>query len=96
MDYLTPSMLDFLDKVGTLAVLALVALAVITDKLIWHTRYKMSEARAARWEKVALDALTAGAAAGVKAAEVAVEVVSAIPDPQGERDRERSERVDGR
>lgn len=63
-------------------VLAVVAVAVITDKLVWHTRLKNAQERADRWEKVALDALTAGAQAGVKAAEVAVGVVNAIPDPQ--------------
>jgi hypothetical protein len=73
-------------KVSTFAVLVVMALAVITDKLVWHTRLKKAEDRADRWEQIALEALTAGAQAGVKAAEVAVGVVSAIPDPQGERD----------
>lgn len=70
-----------LDKVGSVAVLLTVAIAVITDKLVWHTRLKRAEERAERWERVAIEALTAGAQAGVKAAEVTVDVVSAIPDP---------------
>lgn len=81
-----------LDKITALAILAAVALAVIKDKLIWHTRMESAESmwrerlakaegRADRWETVALEALTAGAQAGVKAAEVAVGVVSALPDP---------------
>ena len=72
---------NFLNQVSIAIVLALIALAVITDKLVWHTRLKNSEARADRWEKIALEALTSGALAGVKAAEAAVSVVSNIPDP---------------
>jgi len=72
---------DYIDRLGTTAVLALIAIAVITDKLVWHTRLKNAQKRADRWEKVALDALTAGAQAGVKAAEVAADVVSSFPDP---------------
>lgn len=78
MEFLT---LANVDKVSSLAVLAIVAILVITDKLVWHTRLKRAEERADRWETVALEALSAGAQAGIKAAEVAVGVVSAIPDP---------------
>lgn len=74
-----------LDQLSGLVILAAVALSVITDKLVWHTRLKAAEARADRWEAVALNALTAGAQAGVKAAETAVDVVSALPDPGSER-----------
>lgn len=70
------------DKVSAVAVVIIVCTLVITDKLGWHTRWERAEARADRWEKVALEALTAGAQAGVKAAEVAVGVVSALPDPK--------------
>lgn len=84
--------LGMLDKLSTLVVLSALALSVITDKLIWHTRLddvearfkseiERAEKRADRWERVALDAMQAGAQAGVKAAETAVDVVSAIPDP---------------
>lgn len=73
--------LEALDKITSAVVLMLVALAVISDKLIWHKRFDAVEKQRARWEKIALEALTAGAQAGVKAAEVTVDVVSAMPDP---------------
>lgn len=73
-----------LDQITVVSVLALVALAVITDKLVWYKRLEKSEARADRWEKIALDALRTGAQAGVAAAEVAADVVSALPDPARE------------
>lgn len=78
MDFIT---LSALNDISVAVVLGAVALSVITDKLVWHTRLKDAENRAARWEKVALDALMAGATAGVVAAETAVEVVSNLPDP---------------
>ena len=81
--------LNVLDRLTAVAVLSLVALAVITDKLVWHTRLKNAEARADRWERIALDALSAGAQAGVKAAEVTADVVSALPDPVLEQQRKR-------
>lgn len=88
MDFLTYTNID---NISVTAVIGLLALAVITDKLVWHTRLKAAEARATRWEKIALDALTGPAQAGVRAAEVAVGVVSALPDPQGVRDRLRED-----
>lgn len=75
------------DRITGTGVLIVIAVLVITDKLVWHTRLKSANARADRWEAIALEALHSGAQAGVKAAEVAVSVVSAIPDPQGDRDR---------
>lgn len=93
MDWFSPALLDFVDKVGAVTVVLLIALAIITDKLIWHTRYKAANDRADRWEKIALDALTGPAQAGVRAAEVAVDVVSNLPDPQGDRERAQSEGV---
>lgn len=71
------------DKITGYGVIIIVAVGVITDKLVWHTRLKKAEKRADRWESIALEALTAGAQAGVKAAEIAVDVVSAIPSPTG-------------
>ena len=67
------------------AVLIGMAVAVITDKLVWHTRLKAAEKRADKWERIAIDALTTGAQAGVTAAEVAAGVVSALPDPSAEK-----------
>lgn len=81
MDFLSVALLD---NITSVVVLSAIALSVITDKLVWHTRLKKAEARADRWEAIALEALTAGAQAGVKAAEVTAEVVSAFPDPTGQ------------
>lgn len=69
------------DRLGMVTVVVFIAFAVIMDKLVWHTRLTNAEARADRWEQIALEALTLGARAGVKAAEVTVDVVSAMPDP---------------
>lgn len=82
--------LDTLDRLTAVVVLAAVAIAVITDKLVWHTRLRKTELRAERWERVALEALKAGAHAGVTAAEVTADIVSAMPDPVRER-QERGE-----
>ena len=77
------SNLSVLENISIVSILILVAVAVITDKLVWHTRLKNAEARADRWERVALEALTSGAQAGVKAAETTVELVSALPPERG-------------
>lgn len=76
-----------IDRLGAVGTLILIAVMVIMDKLVWHTRLAKAEARADRWEKAALAALTIGAQAGVKAAEAAVDVVAALPNPQGDRDK---------
>lgn len=73
--------LNVLNRLLAVPILAAGAILALTDKLIWHTRLKKAEDRAERWERVALNALSAGAEAGVKAAEVTVDVVSAMPDP---------------
>ena len=86
MEYLT---IDSIDRLGTVGVLIGIALLVITDKLVWHTRLKRVIARADKWEAIALAALRSDAQAGVQAAETAVSVVAALPDPQGDRDRAR-------
>jgi hypothetical protein len=75
-----------IDRISGVVILAAMAVLVITDKLVWHTRLRSANARADRWEAIALKALTAGAAAGIQAAEVAVDVVASLPDPQGERE----------
>lgn len=77
--------LTVLNRLLAVPILAGFALLVITDKLIWHTRLARETARADRWERIALDALRAGAEAGVKAAEVTADVVSALPDPANRR-----------
>lgn len=40
-----------------IAGLLLVAILVLTDKLVWHTRLAKAEARCDRWEGIALKAL---------------------------------------
>lgn len=84
-----------IDRVGTVAILGVIAVLVIMDKLVWHTRLKKETERADRWEGIALEAMRSGAVAGIRAAEVAVNVVSAIPDPQGDRDRRAAEGMVG-
>jgi Flp pilus assembly protein TadB len=92
MDFLT---IANVDRLGAVATLIIVAVAVITDKLVWHTRLARATARADRWEQIALDALVASARAGVQAAETAVEVIASIPDPQGDRDKATAARKKG-
>jgi len=72
-----------IDKISSVGILATVAILTITDKIWWHTRGKRAEEQRDRWEKIALDALSAGAQAGVAAAETTAEIVSSIkpPDP---------------
>lgn len=70
-----------IDKISAFGVLVTVAVLVITDKLVWHTRLRAAENRADRWERIALSALSSGAEAGVAAAEVTAKMVSALPDP---------------
>lgn len=72
-----------LDNLTTVGVVVAMAILVITDKLIWHKRLAASEARADRWETIALEALTSGAKAGVSAAETTADIVSALPAPTG-------------
>lgn len=81
MEFLSPGQIE---DIGVIALFSIFALAVITDKLVWHTRLTKANERADRWEQVALEALRAGATAGVRAAETAVDVVSALPDPNNQ------------
>lgn len=83
-----------LDRLGAVTTLIVIAILVIRGKLVWHTVLDQERERANRWEQTALDLLTS-ARAGVTAAETTAAIVSNIPDPQGERDRARSEGVNG-
>lgn len=62
------------------AALALVALLVITDKLVWHTRLKAAERRADRWESIALSSLGVAEKLTVQA-EVTNDLLAKLPDP---------------
>ena len=74
-------------QVGVAAVLGIVALLVITDKLVWHKRLKAAEQRADRWEQIALTSLGVAEKLTVHA-EVSNEVFTRLPDPAIE-ERER-------
>jgi len=78
--------LPTLDRIGAATTLIIVAVLVITEKLIWHKRFEKVEKDRDKWQKIALDALTTGADAGVRAAETAVAIVANIPDPKTERE----------
>lgn len=71
------------DSITAVGVLIAIAILVITDRLVWHTRLHAAEARADRWESIALEALTMSANVSVKAAEVSSEVLAHLPDPTG-------------
>lgn len=62
------------------AALVVVALMVITDKLIWHTRLAKVEKQRDDWQAMALRALGVADKMTVHA-EVANEIVSKLPDP---------------
>lgn len=79
--------LPAVDRIGAVGTLITIAILVITDKLVWHTRLKKSEERADKWEAIALDLAKISTTTAVRTAEVAVGVVSSLPDPQGDRDR---------
>lgn len=74
-------MIPALDRIGSVTTLIIIAFLVITEKLIWHKRFDKLQADRDKWQKIAIDALTGPAQAGVRAAEVAATVVSALPDP---------------
>lgn len=77
--------LPALDRIGSVTTVLLIAFLVISEKLIWHKRFDKLRDDRDRWQQIALDALTGPAQAGVRAAEVAVGVVSRIPDPSDTR-----------
>lgn len=73
--------------VGTItgpAALVMIALMVITDKLIWHTRLEKCERDRQRWEDMALGMLGVAEKLTVQA-EVTNEVLSVIPVPEPQR-----------
>jgi hypothetical protein len=85
--------LPAIDRIGAVTTLIVVAVLVITDKLVWHTRLKAAQGRAERWEGIALDLLVS-AKASVQAAEVTAHIVAGLPDPQGVREQdERDKKV---
>lgn len=68
---------DLPDLTG-IAGLVLVALLVLTDKLVWHTRLEKSDARCDRWETIALTALGVADKMTVTG-EIAKDVLEVLP-----------------
>ena len=90
MEFLNGLTFDVMNRITGVVVLVAVSLAVITDKLTWHSRLDNERARGDRWEAIAIESLKEGAKAGVKAAEIAAVVVAALPDPSRKKDEEES------
>lgn len=63
---------------GTIVVL--IVLLILTDKLVWHKRLRVMEARVEKWEGIALAALGVADKLTVQA-EVTNEVLTRLPDP---------------
>lgn len=76
LDGITPGLLDLTGP----AALSLVAVLVITRRLVWHTDLKKEVARGDKWEGIALRALGVAEKMTVHA-EVTNEVLAAIPVP---------------
>lgn len=75
MDALTP----YVD-VGATGLLVLVFLAVLTDRLVWHTRLRAVERERDEWKAHALNALGVADKLTVQG-EVTTALVQALPDP---------------
>lgn len=80
MEFFSPAFAAAADSLGAVAVMITIAVLVITDKLVWHTRLRRAEQRADRWEKAALELIPL-INAGVSAAETTASIVAALPDP---------------
>lgn len=73
------SLIDLTGPAG----IVLVALLVITDKLVWHKRLEKETARGDRWESIALQSLGVAEKLTVQA-EVTNDVLAAFPTGKGE------------
>lgn len=87
MDITSSALAGLLNGGGVVSVIVVMGLLVITDKLVWHKRLKAAEARADRWEQIALTSLGVAEKLTVHA-EVSNEVLTRLPDPALE-ERER-------
>lgn len=74
------------DKITGVGAVVAVAILVITDRLVWHTRLKKAEADRDRWEGIALDLMKISHV-GVRAAEVSSEVLGRLPNHTQDEDR---------
>ncbi len=68
------------------AILVAIAVLVITDKLVWHTRLRRAEQRVEKLESMLLSALGVAERTTV-GAEVAHKVIGHLPDPGKEKQR---------
>lgn len=76
--------MDFpLDTLTGYSSLIVVAVLVITRKLVWHTDLEKAEARSDKWEGIALKALGTAEKLTVQA-EVTNAYLDKIPDPAKE------------
>lgn len=62
------------------ALLVLVFVAVLTDRLVWHKRLRACEAERDKWQRIALDSLGITDRV-VGHAEVTHELISRLPNP---------------
>lgn len=69
-----------LTELSGTAVLAAVALLVITDKLVWHKRLKAEQDARKRWEEIALRSLGVTEKLTVQS-ELTNDVLTRLPDP---------------
>lgn len=68
------------DKFDAPAILSVIAVLVITDKIVWHKRLEKAERDRDRWEGIALRGL--GVAENVTVqTELTNELLSNLPDP---------------
>ena len=74
-----PSIVSLLNLSGP-AVLSLVAILTITDRLVWHTRLTSERKRGDRWEAIALQSLGVAEKLTVQA-EVTNDVLTKIGQP---------------
>jgi len=81
LEGISPSLLDLTGP----AALTLIALLVITDKLIWHKRLHQAESDRDYWRGMALRSLGVAEKMTVHA-EVANEVLSHLPEPPPDKE----------
>ena len=77
--------LPYLDKVTAVGVIVMCALAVITDKLVWHKRLEKAERERDEWRDLALRSIgVSERMAGP--VEVVADVMRRLSDPSAEGD----------
>lgn len=69
--------------IGAGGLVALVVLAVLTDRLVWHTRLKKVEEELDQWRNMALRSLGVTERLA-QSTEVTADVLTKLPDPAAE------------